>query len=70
MRLVVILEVGLNNEPCLPSGLQWLMDNLVELDGEGAQDPGQHDVVQPSPIGGHVNDVGEDVVVEGIAPEC
>jgi hypothetical protein len=35
----------------------------VELDGEGAQDPGQHNVVQPSPKGGHVDDIREDVIL-------
>jgi hypothetical protein len=42
----------------------------VELGGEGAEDPGHHDVVQSSPIDGRISDVGEDVVVEGIAMKC
>jgi hypothetical protein len=39
----------------------------VELRGEGAEDPCHHDVVQSSPIDGWIGDVGEDVVVEGVA---
>jgi hypothetical protein len=35
--------------------------------GEGAEDPGHHDVVQSSPIDGWVGNVGEDVVIEGVA---
>jgi hypothetical protein len=45
------------------------VDNPMNLDGEGTQDPCQHNVVQPSPIGGCVHDVGEEVIVEGIVVE-
>jgi hypothetical protein len=47
-----------------------LADNLVEFNGEGIQDPSQRDVVQTGRIGGCVDDVGEDVIVEGILAEC
>jgi hypothetical protein len=69
-RLVVTKELGLHSKPRLSSGLQWLTDDLVKLDEESAQDPSQHNVVQPDPIGGHVDAVGEDVTIEGIAAEC
>jgi hypothetical protein len=35
--------------------------------GEGAEDPCHHDAVQSSPIDERIGDVGEDVVVEGVA---
>jgi hypothetical protein len=34
---------------------------------ERVQDPCHHDVVQPSPISGWINNVGEDVVVQGVS---
>jgi hypothetical protein len=43
------------------------LNDLVELEGEGAEDPGHHDIVQSSPIDGQIGDVGEDVVVKGVA---
>jgi hypothetical protein len=43
------------------------MDGLVKLNGESAQDPSQHDIVHPGPIGGHVDNIGEDVIIMGIA---
>jgi hypothetical protein len=39
------------------------------LDGEGAQGPSQHNDVQPSLIGGRVDDIGEDVIVMGTVTE-
>jgi hypothetical protein len=39
----------------------------VELEGEGAENLCHHDVVQSSLIDGWIDDVGEDVVVEGVA---
>jgi hypothetical protein len=39
----------------------------MELGGEGVEDPGHHDVVQFSPIDGRIGDVGEDMVIEGVA---
>jgi hypothetical protein len=35
--------------------------------GEGAKDSCHHDVVQSSPIDGRIGDIGEDMVVEGVA---
>jgi hypothetical protein len=48
------------------SGLRQLPNDLVEIGGEGAEDPCHHDVVQFSSIDGRMDDIGEDVVVEGI----
>jgi hypothetical protein len=39
----------------------------MELRGQGAEDPCHHDVVQSSSIDGRISDIGEDVVVKGIA---
>jgi hypothetical protein len=39
----------------------------VELAREGIEDLGHHDVVQSNPIDGWIIDVGEDVVIEGVA---
>jgi hypothetical protein len=39
----------------------------VELGGQGAEDPCHHDAVQSSPIDERISDIGEDVVVEGVA---
>jgi hypothetical protein len=39
----------------------------VEFRGEGVEDPCHHDVIQPNPIGGQINDDGEDVVIQAIA---
>jgi hypothetical protein len=68
--LTVTEELGLDIEPCLSSSLRWLAEDLVEVDRDGPQAPGEHDVVKPSPIGGRVNDVGDDMIVEGIEAVC
>jgi hypothetical protein len=38
--------------------------------GEGVKDPCLYDAIQPSPIGGRIGDVGEDVVVQGVSMKC
>jgi hypothetical protein len=43
-----------------------ISDSLL-LGGEGAEDPGHHDVVQSSPIDGRIGDIREDMVIEGVA---
>jgi hypothetical protein len=48
-------------------GLCRLLNDLVELRGEGAEDPGHHDDVQSSLKDGWISDIGEDVVIEGVA---
>jgi hypothetical protein len=67
MRLVVVEELSLDHEPCLACSLRQIPNDLVEFGGEGVEDPCHHDVVQSSPIDGWIGDVGEDVVVEGVA---
>jgi hypothetical protein len=59
--------LNLDHEPRLACDLHGLPNELVELGGEGAEDPGHHDVVQSSPIDGWISDVREDVVVKGVA---
>jgi hypothetical protein len=39
----------------------------MEFTGEGAEDPGHHDAVLSSRIDGWISDIGEDVIIEGIA---
>jgi hypothetical protein len=39
----------------------------VEIRGEGAKDPCHHDPVQSIPIDGQIDDIREDVVIEGVA---
>jgi hypothetical protein len=51
----------------LACGLRWFPNDLVEFGGEGAEDPCHHDAVQSSPIDEWIGDVGEDVVVQGVA---
>jgi hypothetical protein len=39
----------------------------MEFRGDAAEDPCHHDAVQCSPIDGRIGDVGEDMVVQGVA---
>jgi hypothetical protein len=59
--------LSLDREPCLACGLRRLPKDLVELGGQGVEDPCHHDAVQSSPIDGRISDIREDVVVEGVA---
>jgi hypothetical protein len=61
--LTVAEELGLEREPRLASGLRQFPNDLVEFEGEGAEDLCHYDVVQPSPINGRIGDVKGDVVV-------
>jgi hypothetical protein len=69
-ELVVAEELSLEHDPCLMSGLRRFPNNIVEFRREGAEDPCHHNVVQPSPIGGRIGDIRENVVVQGIAMKC
>jgi hypothetical protein len=51
----------------LACGLRRFSNDLMELGGEGVEDPGHHDVVQSSPIDGWIGDVREEMVIEGVA---
>jgi hypothetical protein len=42
---------------------------IVKLNREDAQDPSQHDVVQPGLIGECVNDIGKDMIIEDVATD-
>jgi hypothetical protein len=66
MRLVAAEELSLDREPRLGCGLRGLLNDLMELRGEGAEDPGHHNVVQSIPIDERINNNGEDMVVEGV----
>jgi hypothetical protein len=42
----------------------------MELRREDAKDPCYHDVVQSNTIDRRIGDIGEDMVVEGVATKC
>jgi hypothetical protein len=65
--LTVAEELSLDHEPRLTCGLYRFPHKLMEFRGEGTEDLCHHDAVQSSPIDGRISDVGEDVVVQGIA---
>jgi hypothetical protein len=60
-RLMIAEELS------LICGLLRFPNDLVELRGEGAEDPCHQDVVQSSLIDGWIDDVVEDVVIQGVA---
>jgi hypothetical protein len=60
-------KLSLDNKPRLSCRLRWFTDDLLELDGEGAKHPHQHDPVIVVPICSDIDLVGEDMIVEGIA---
>jgi hypothetical protein len=66
-RLTVAEELGLEHEPHLTSGFHRFLNDLMEFEGEGVEDPYHQDVVQPSPIDGRIGDIREDVVIQGVA---
>jgi hypothetical protein len=39
----------------------------MELKGEGAKDPCHHAAIQSSPIDGRIEDVREDMLIQGVA---
>jgi hypothetical protein len=65
--LAVAEELGLERELCLMSSLCRFLNYLVQFEGEGGEDPCHHDVVQCSPIGGWIDDVREDVVIQAVS---
>jgi hypothetical protein len=65
--LVVAEELSLDREPHLACSLCRFPNNLIEFGGEGVEDPCHHDAIQSSPKDGLIGDVGEDVVIEGVA---
>jgi hypothetical protein len=66
-QLAVAEELSLEREPRLTCSLRRFPNDLMEFVGEGAKDPCHHDVAQSSPIDGQIGDVGENVVIQGIA---
>jgi hypothetical protein len=67
MRLSVAKELCLDCEPRLACGLCRFPNDLIEFRGEGAENPCHHGVVQSSTTSGRIDDVEEDMVVEGVA---
>jgi hypothetical protein len=62
--LAVAKELLLNGKPSLMSGAIALTDDVLELDGEYAEDLGEDNAVHPLPVG---QSRGSDVVIEGVA---
>jgi hypothetical protein len=62
--------LSLDRKLCLACGPYQPSNDLVELGGEGDEDPDHHNVVQSSLIDGRIGDIGEDVVVKGVATKC
>jgi hypothetical protein len=62
-----LLPRSLDCEPHLACSLYRFLNDLMELEGEGAENPSHHDVVQSSPIDRRIGDVGKDVVIKGVA---
>jgi hypothetical protein len=66
MPLAVAEELSLDREPRLACSLRWLPNDVMEFGGEGVEDPCHHDTISFIPIDGQIDDVREDVVVEGV----
>jgi hypothetical protein len=67
--LTVDEELLLDGNPN-PTGCAAVMDNVLELDSERVEEPGEDDTVHPSPSGkSRGSNFGGDVVVEGVALE-
>jgi len=49
--LAVAEELVLNGKPGLASGATALADDVLQLDGDGAEDPGEDNTVHPAPRG-------------------
>jgi hypothetical protein len=66
-RLTIAEELSLDRKPRLACSLCWLPNDLVEIGGEGVEDPGHINVVQSSPIDRRIGYFREDVIIEGVA---
>jgi hypothetical protein len=68
---VVAEELLLEGNPKQLNSAIAVMGGLLEVDGDGAEQPRQDHVVHPAPVGViEGRSVGGDVVVEGVALEC
>lgn len=65
--LSVAKELGLKSEPSLASRTPVLADNVLQLDGESLEDPGEDDTVHPEPGEARRGAVSENMVVECVA---
>jgi len=66
----VAQKLALERQPG-PSSVRSVADEVVEVEGDRPEDPGEDDAVEAQPRGGLDRDrnVVEDVVVEGVAAE-
>jgi hypothetical protein len=68
VRLVVAEELLLKGNPKLLSGAVATASGLMEVDGDGAEQPRQDHAVHPAPVGvGEGRSIRGDVVIEGVA---
>lgn len=69
LDLAVIEELSLNRNPVLASSALPLADNVLQLNYEGAKEPGEDHDIHPA-LGTCLHDnFNEDVVIEGVAME-
>jgi hypothetical protein len=68
--LGIAQKLALERQPCLAS-VSRVADEVVEVEGDRPDDPGEDDAVKGQPRGGLGRDPGidEDVVVKGVAAE-
>jgi hypothetical protein len=64
---VIAKELLLDGKPDLLSGVVALTNDVLEVDGDGIEEPRENDVVHPSQAGkGECSDVEGDMVVESV----
>jgi hypothetical protein len=68
--LGIAQKLALERQPCLAS-VSRVADEVMEVEGDHLDDPGEHDAIKAQPRGGLGRDRGidEDVVIEGVATE-
>jgi hypothetical protein len=57
MLLTVAEELSLYRKPRLTCSLRRFLKDLMEFEGEGAEDPCHHDAIQCNPIEGWISDI-------------
>jgi hypothetical protein len=68
--LTIAKALLLDSKPSLSSSVTELIDDVLEVDGEGAEEPQEDDVVHPPTAGkSRGSDVESVVVIEGVAPQ-
>jgi hypothetical protein len=66
-RVSAAKELGLKSEPSLTSRTPTLVDDVLQLDGESPEDPGEDDIVHPQLGKAKRGAVSENMVVESLA---